>query len=81
MMRFRTAGGKRVSRKCSIKLEARRRLVGTDAAFLDVRGIVIFSLDGTSGHTAQHGDLADVGECIRNGTLKKLFRRAPKGLM
>ena len=47
-----------------------RGLVGADAADFDLRLEVILAFDGHTGHPAQDGDLADVGEGIGDRALK-----------
>ena len=65
----------------SVEFEARRGLVGTDATGFDSCFRVVFAADGRASQTAQHGELSDVGQRIRYGSLKKVLRAAAEGLL
>jgi len=51
----------------------RRRLVRSYAACLNPGTMVILPPNGGTRHAAQHGDLADVRERVRDGSLKQLL--------
>jgi hypothetical protein len=50
-------------------------LLQPDAAGSDIGAEIIFAANRCARQAAQHGDLSDVRECIRNRPLKKLFGR------
>jgi len=56
-----------------VEFAAGSGLVGPDAAGDDLRLKIIFAFDRTAGEPAKHGNLPDVSEGVRDGTLKKFF--------
>src|SRR5437899_10857643 len=59
-------------------LSYRSGLVLAHAAGDNLRAEVVFAAHGTTGHTAQDGELASVSEGVRHGTLEKLLRGSCK---
>src|SRR6266705_3755426 len=63
-----------------LEFAAGNGLVETHAARGDVGFEIIFAEDGRTGQAAQHGDLADVIERVRDGALKETFSRTMERL-
>jgi hypothetical protein len=59
----------------SIEFADGRSVLQPDAAGSDIGAEIIFAANRCTRQAAQHGDLSDVRECIRNRPLKKLFGR------
>lgn len=55
-------------------------MLGAEASGGNVRFEVIFPFDGRAGETAQHGDLPDVRQCIRDRALKEILRHGEQGV-
>src|SRR5207302_6873064 len=59
----------------SLKLPARRRLLGPDTARDDLGDEVVFAADGRAREAAARGHLSDMRQRVGDGALEELFGR------
>src|SRR5213592_2104707 len=58
-----------------VELAARRRLLAADAARHDLRARIVLTSDLGAGQPAQHGELTDMRQGVRDGALKEALGR------
>ena len=73
------SGGHPYGRARLVEFEIGLGLVWAQAAGGDIGLEIVFTLDGSACHAAEHGELADVVEGVGDGTLKEFFGGGVEG--